>query len=616
MGLPGRSSAARAIQSGVRLWKGLAAFGAADCTSSVNHSSVDTYLAGPAAAAAAASSAANSGSFEAAGVSSRPFSSLVCPRVVALPAGSHPTAIGSNPTSVGGRDATTRWLGRLGGLDTSATRGVSIPSVISTRAPPLTLDTINPLVRECEYAVRGEIVTRALALESQLALKPGSLPFDEIIYCNIGNPQALGQPPITFYREVLSLCDYPHLMTLKGPDGKSPFSSTALARASQFLSSLPHGATGAYSHSQGMPFCRQQVAAAIASRDGHAAAADDIFLTDGASPAVQMVLKLLIRGKQDGVLCPIPQYPLYSATISVNGGTLVPYYLDESQGWRLDPSDLERVVERAAGEGVCCRALCVINPGNPTGQVLELGDQQDIVRFCVERGLVLIADEVYQENVYSSSRSFVSFKKVARDMGVSERNLALVSCHSSSKGFYGECGRRGGYMEVTGVSAEVRESMYKVASVNLCANTPGQMLMATLVQPPREGDDAFPLFSSEKEAILSSLARRAKLLVDALNSVEGITCNSSEGAMYAFPRLHLPTRAVEAASAVGMPADTFYARRLLDATGIVVVPGSGFGQAHGTWHIRFTILPPEEKLPLMMERFAAFHSRFMSEFAI
>ncbi|CAI5956389.1 unnamed protein product [Closterium sp. NIES-64] len=161
----------------------------------------------------------------------------------------------------------------------------SLASLLSPRAPPLTLDTINSLVRECEYAVRGEIVARALMLESQLAAKPGTLPFNEIIYCNIGNPQALGQPPITFYREVLALCDHPSLLHVKNPDGSSPFSATARQRAQQMLDSIPCAATGAYSHSQGLPLCRQVVAEGIAQRDGHAASADDIFLTDGASPA-------------------------------------------------------------------------------------------------------------------------------------------------------------------------------------------------------------------------------------------------------------------------------------------------------------------------------------------
>ncbi|CAI7808692.1 unnamed protein product [Closterium sp. NIES-54] len=505
--------------------------------------------------------------------------------------------------------------------DVAGRRGYSsssLASLLSPRAPPLTLDTINPLVRECEYAVRGEIVARALMLELQLVAKPGSLPFDEIVYCNIGNPQALGQPPITFYREVLALCDHPSLMHGKNPDGSSPFSATARQRAQQMLDSIPCAATGAYSHSQGLPLCRQVVAEGIARRDGYAASADDIFLTDGASPAVcvQMILKLLVRSKADGVLCPIPQYPLYSASLALNGGTLVPYYLDEGARWRLDPAHLQTAVEKAGEEGVCVRALCVINPGNPTGQVLEEADQQAIVRFCVDKGLVLIADEVYQENVYAPDRKFLSFKKVARDMGVGASDLALISCHSSSKGFYGECGRRGGYMEVTGLPSEVREAMYKMASVNLCSNVPGQILMSLIASPPQEGDDAFPVFAAERDAILSSLARRAKLLVDVLNSLPGITCNPSEGAMYAFPRLHLPPRAVEAAAAVGMLADTFYARRLLDATGIVVVPGSGFGQEPGTWHVRFTILPSEDKISGMMERFAEFHDRFMREFAV
>ena len=86
--------------------------------------------------------------------------------------------------------------------------------------------------------------------------------------------------------------------------------------------------------------------------------------------------------------------------------------------------------------------------------------------------------------------------------------------------------------------------------------------------------------------------------------------------MYAFPRLHLPPAAEAVAKAVGMQADGFYARRLLDATGIVVVPGSGFWQEPGTWHVRFTILPPEEKMPELLQRFEAFHKRFMAEFDV
>ncbi|XP_010917381.1 alanine aminotransferase 2 isoform X5 [Elaeis guineensis] len=414
--------------------------------------------------------------------------------------------------------------------------------------PPVTVETINPKVKRCEYAVRGEIVSHAQRLQQELQTKPGSHPFDEILYCNIGNPQALGQQPITFFREVLALCDYPAL--LDRDETHALFSSDAIARAWEILDLIPDRATGAYSHSQGIKGLREAIAVGIAERDGFPANADDIFLTDGASPAVHMMMQLLIRSEKDGILCPIPQYPLYSASIALHGGCLV----------------------------------------------LSEENQKEIVEFCRKEGLVLLADEI------------------SRSMGYGGDDLPLISFQSVSKGYYGECGKRGGYMEVTGLSSDVKEQIYKVASVNLCSNISGQILSSLVMNPPKVGDESYESYMAEKDEILSSLARRAKALEDAFNSLEGVTCNKAEGAMYLFPRLHLPQKAIKAAEAAKTAPDAYYARRLLDATGIVVVPGSGFGQVPGTWHIRSTILPPEDKIPAIISRLKAFHEAFMDEF--
>lgn len=482
----------------------------------------------------------------------------------------------------------------------------------SRKSSPVTLENINPKVIKCEYAVRGEIVMHAQRLQQELQAKPGTHPFDEILYCNIGNPQSLGQQPITFFREVLALCDHPAI--LDSDQTHALFSSDAIARAWQILDQIPGRATGAYSHSQGIKGLRDAIAAGIAARDGFPANADDIFITDGASPGVHMMMQLLLRSEEDGILCPIPQYPLYSASIALHGGTLVPYYLDEATGWGLEISDLKKQLEEARSKGIAVRALVVINPGNPTGQVLAEGNQREIVEFCKEEGLVLLADEVYQENVYVDDKKFNSFKKISRSIGYGEDDITLVSFQSVSKGYYGECGKRGGYMEVTGFCPEVREQIYKVASVNLCSNITGQILASLIMNPPKVGDESFESFSAEKDGILKSLARRAKTLEDAFNSLEGITCNKTEGAMYLFPRLHLPQKAIKAAEAVKTAPDAFYARRLLETTGIVVVPGSGFGQVPGTWHVRCTILPQEDKIPAIVSRLTAFHQSFMDEF--
>ncbi|KAL9677458.1 hypothetical protein QQ045_005689 [Rhodiola kirilowii] len=349
--------------------------------------------------------------------------------------------------------------------------------------PPVTLDNINPKVLSCEYAVRGEIVSIAQGLQQTLQTTPGSLPFDEILFCNIGNPQSLGQQPITFFREVLALCDHPAI--LDSPEASGIFSADSIRRARQILRQIPGRATGAYSHSQGVRGLRDTIAAGIEARDGFPADPDAIFLTDGASPGVHMMMQLLIRSEEDGILCPIPQYPLYSASIALHGGTLVPYYLNESTGWGLEVSELKRQLDASRAKGITVRALVVINPGNPTGQVLGEDNQRDIVDFCKQESLVLLADEVYQENVYVPEKQFHSFKKVARSMGYGDKDIALVSYQSVSKGYYGECGKRGGYMEVTGFNAEVKDQIYKLASVNLCSNIAGQILASLVMSPPK-----------------------------------------------------------------------------------------------------------------------------------
>ncbi|WJX92344.1 Alanine--glyoxylate aminotransferase 2, mitochondrial [Trifolium repens] len=467
-------------------------------------------------------------------------------------------------------------------------------------------------VLKCQYGVRAETVTLAQNFQKDIQTNPGAHSFDEIIYCNIGNPQSLGQQPITFFREVLALCDYPNL--LEKTETQGLFSSDSIKRARQIVDQIPGRATGAYSHSQGIRGLRDTIAAGIEERDGFPANANDIFLTDGAGPAIHMMMQLLTRSKHDGILRPIPQYPLYSASITLHGGHLVPYYLDEATGWGLEISELKKQLEDAKSKGISVRALVVINPGNPTGQVLSEENQRDIVEFCKREGLVILADEVYQENVYVPEKKFHSFKKVSRSMQYGKDDISLVSFQSVSKGYHGECGKRGGYMEVTGFSADVREQIYKLASMNLCSNITGQILASLIMNPPKVGDESYASFTAEKDSILSSLATRAKTLEKALNKLENVTCNKAEGAMYLFPRIRLPEKAIKAAEAENITPDAFYCKHLLNATRIVAVPGSDFGQVPGTWHFRCTILPQEDRIPTIVSRLTEFHEKFMDEF--
>lgn len=279
-------------------------------------------------------------------------------------------------------------------------------------------------------------------------------------------------------------------------------------------------------------------------------------------------------------------------------------------------SDLKKQLDSARSMGVFVRGLVVINPGNPTGHVLVEENQREIVDFCRNEDLVLLADEVYQENIYADEKGFHSFKKIARSMGYGEGDISLVSFHSVSNGYYGECGRRGGYMEVTGFNSDVKKQVYKVVSLSSCSNISGQILMSLVMNPPQVGDESYASYQAERDGVLSSFARCAEAMVRSFNGLEGVTCSEAEGAVFVFPSVRLPKKAVAAAEASNTQPDAFYALRLLETTGIVVVPGSVFGQMHGTWHFRCTVLPHEEKktMTVIISSFVAFHRAFMEEF--
>eukprot|EP01099_Mayorella_cantabrigiensis_P003284 TRINITY_DN2544_c0_g2_i4.p1 TRINITY_DN2544_c0_g2~~TRINITY_DN2544_c0_g2_i4.p1 ORF type:complete len:202 (-),score=48.74 TRINITY_DN2544_c0_g2_i4:111-716(-) len=199
-------------------------------------------------------------------------------------------------------------------------------------------------------------------------------------------------------------------------------------------------------------------------------------------------------------------------------------------------------------------------------------------------------------------------------MGDKYQNQELVSFHSMSKGLFGECGHRGGYYELVGFEKEIHEVCYKRASVNLCSNAVGQIMLGLMANPPKEGSESYGLYSQERAAILSSLSRRAALLTKSLNALEGISLDQPPGAMYAFPQVRLPRKAVEVANQQGVAPDAFYALRALESSGIVIVPGSGFGQVEGTYHFRTTFLPPENEFEEVMKLFCDFHTKFMNEF--
>ncbi|XP_074841676.1 alanine aminotransferase 1 isoform X2 [Carettochelys insculpta] len=424
----------------------------------------------------------------------------------------------------------------------------------------LSLASMNPCVKKVEYAVRGPILTRALVLEEEL--KQGvKKPFTEVIKANIGDAHAMGQRPITFLRQVSALCLCPELLD------EPLFPEDAKQRARRLLAACGGQSVGAYSVSSGIELIRQDVVRYIERRDrGIPANPANIYLSTGASDAVMTMLKLLVSGEgrsRTGVLIPIPQYPLYSAAIAELNAVQVNYYLDEERCWALDVGELRRALGQAHWH---CqpRVLCVINPGNPTGQVQSRKCIEDVIKFAWEEQLFLMADEVYQDNVYAEGSEFHSFKKVLFELGPPYSTVVeLASFHSISKGFMGECGFRGGYMEVVNMDPAVQQQLSKLTSVRLCPPVPGQVLLDVVMNPPQPGEPSYKRFSQAR----------------------------------------------------GLAPDMFFCLQLLEETGICVVPGSGFGQREGTYHFRMTILPPVEKLQILLKKLSQFYVKFTQEYS-
>ncbi|XP_043603144.1 alanine aminotransferase 1 [Bombus pyrosoma] len=473
----------------------------------------------------------------------------------------------------------------------------------------LTEDNVFINLRKMEYAVRGPLLIRALEIEKELQ-KGAKKPFKEVIKANVGDAHAMGQQPITFLRQVLTLTVSPSLLN----DPSYP--EDVKERAKTILCQCKGGSVGSYSESAGIEIIRKHVAQYIQDRDGIPSDYHNIILSNGASDGIKSFLKLFnekLDGKPSGVMIPIPQYPLYSATLAEFGLTQIGYYLNEENKWGLDISELDRALNES--RRTCNpRVLVVINPGNPTGQVLTRTNIEDIIRFAYKNRLFLLADEVYQDNVYDKDSAFHSFKKVMMEMGEPYCKMELASFMSVSKGYMGECGIRGGYGEIINMDPKVMAILLKSISAMLCPTVLGQVVMDVVVNPPKSNEPSYKLFQKEKEETLRSLAERSQLVVDTLNSIPGFKVNPAMGAMYVFPRIDLPKRAIKAAEKEGQQPDVFYAFKLLESTGICVIPGSGFGQRPGTYHFRTTILPQKEKINTMLENLKQFHIRFLEEY--
>jgi alanine transaminase len=178
------------------------------------------------------------------------------------------------------------------------------------------------------------------------------------------------------------------------------FPSDVVQRARAYLANTDRGyGVGAYTDSHGLSLVKEEVARFIAARDGFSCNPNDIALTTGASEGVRRVIQALLASPNDGIMISAPQYPLYACAITMNGGKSVFYELDEENNWTINEHELERAYIKATSEGINVRGIVIINPGNPVGAVLEKSVIVSILKFAMQRNLLIFADEVYQANV-------------------------------------------------------------------------------------------------------------------------------------------------------------------------------------------------------------------------
>ncbi len=301
----------------------------------------------------------------------------------------------------------------------------------------------------------------------------------------------------------------------------------------------------------------------------------DIFVTTGASEAIDVCLTALVNPAEN-VLTPSPGYPLYTAVLSKLDAVENPYYLDEANGWQPDIDDIAAKINDKT------RCIVLINPNNPTGSVCSRQTLLKLIDLAGQHNLVIFADEIYDKLLLDDDEhiSIASLNK----------EVPVITFNGLSKCYIGP-GLRIGWGIVSGNKAmlgDYIEAINKILRARLSANHPIQYA----IKPALGGDHTF------LEDVIKKLIRRRDLTVEMLNAIPGISCTAPKGAFYAFPRLHTDK------------ADTDFVKGLIKETGVVTVPGSGFGQVPGTRHFRIVFLPPDETLKEAYEKIAEFYARF------
>ncbi|XP_053914925.1 alanine aminotransferase 1-like [Cuculus canorus] len=454
------------------------------------------------------------------------------------------------------------------------------------------------------------LLERASAIEGQLA-QGEDKPFTEVTHCHTGDAVAAGHQPLTFLRQVGAMCAYPELLDAEH------MPADAKERVGRILQRLQGGSVGAYNLEYVTGTVAKKVAQYLERRDGGIASdARCVVPSSGTAAAVVDVISLVVdetAALPTAVLVPVPGPRLHGAAAGLAGAVAVPYSLAEERGWDVDGDAVRQALQQARAR---ChpKVLCVVNPGDPTGHVLSRQSMEAIIRLVAEENLLLLADEVQQERAFLPDRPFLSFKRVLWEMGAPlASTVQLVSFYSLSNGVGGG-GFRAGFFELVNIDPSILKCFY-TWGMSVYPSILGQAMLDAAMELPLPHEPSYQSVEEHRGALLHSLAHNARLVQEVLARAPGICCHPLQGGARAFPRIQLPPRALRHAQELGLEPDVFFCRELLEATGIVVAPGSEFGQPEGTHHVGLSLLLPAATLERVLLTFTRFYASFLRDFS-
>ena len=340
------------------------------------------------------------------------------------------------------------------------------------------------------------------------------------------------------------------------------------------IRNLPNSA--GYSDSKGIFGARKAVMHETQRQGIKGVGLEDIYLGNGASELIVMATNGLLDDG-DELLLPAPDYPLWTAAVSLSGGTPIHYMCDEADGWMPNVDDIrKKITPRTKG-------IVVINPNNPTGALYSDNLLLQIIALAREHGLVIFADEVYDKVLYDGVKH-TPIASLSTD-------VLTLTFNSLSKS-YRSCGYRAGWLIVSGdkkPAADYIEGLNMLSNMRLCANVPGQWAIQT----------ALGGYQSINDLVGEGgrLRKQRDMAYELITAIPGVTCVKPQAALYLFPRLDPKVYPIE--------DDQQFFLEMLQDTKVMLVQGTGFNWPYPD-HFRVVFLPHEDELREAITRMAKF----------